>query len=75
MSWIPGIFSGTSSHALLPGGARSLAQAASEQIDLDDEDEDGIQQKAVPAGVFGGGADGGGGGGMGALERFRKAQG
>ena len=66
------------------GPAPPPAAVANEEIDIDDEDEDEdgptIQQVAVPAAVFGSAMDvadaaKGGGGGMGALERFKRAQG
>jgi len=57
------------------GGDAAWAQAAGEEIDLDDdEDAPDIEQVQVPAAVFGSAA-GEGSGGMGALERFKRAQG
>ncbi len=62
------------------GGAAGGA-GASEEIDIDDDDDDDdaplqVQQKAVPAEVFGSAGIGGGGAGetMGALERLRRKQ-
>ena len=65
--------------------AWAAAQAQNEEIDIDDDDDDddGVENMQVPAAVFGAALDakekqagnGGGGGSMGALERFKKAQG
>lgn len=68
-------------HSEAGTAAWAQAQAQAEEIDLDDDEGDdvAVEQKSVPAAVFGAAGVGttadGGGGGMGALERFKRAQG